>query len=64
MEYIEKIPYTVKFFAVKNTKRETTIHVRVGLNRMKAEFKADIICNEEDWDSENMRIKDTKADNN
>lgn len=64
MEYIETIPYTVKFFAVKNSKGETTIHVRIGLNRMKAEFKADIVCNEEDWDPENMRFTQSKSHNN
>jgi len=64
MEYIETIPYTVKFFAVKNSKGETTIHVRVGLNRLKSEFKADIVCDEDDWDSENMCFKDTKVHNN
>lgn len=64
MEYIESIPYTVKFFAVKNSKGITSIHVRVGLNRKKAEFKADIICNEEDWDLENMRFNESKSHNN
>lgn len=64
MEYIETIPYTVKFFAVKNSKEETTIHVRLGLNRLKAEFKADIICNEEEWDAENMRFNDSIDHNN
>lgn len=64
MEYIETIPYTVKFFAVKNKKGEITIHVRVGLNRNKSEFKADIICDEEDWDSENMRFTLSKSHNN
>jgi site-specific recombinase XerD len=64
MEYIETIPYSVKFFAVKNSKRETTIHVRIGLNRNKAEFKADIVCEEEDWDAENMRFTDSRSHNN
>jgi integrase len=64
MEYIETLPYTVKFFAVKNSKGETTIHVRVGLNRSKSEFKADIVCKEEDWDSEKMQFNSTKAHNN
>lgn len=64
MEYIETIPYSVKFFAVKNSKGETTIHVRIGLNRNKAEFKADIVCEEEDWDAENMKFTDSKSHNN
>lgn len=64
MEYTEKIPYSLKFFAMKNAKGETTIHARIGLKRRKAEFKADIICNEEDWDAENMRFHHNKAHNN
>jgi integrase/recombinase XerD len=64
MEYIETIPYSVKFFAVKNSKGDTTIHVRIGLNRNKAEFKADIVCEEEDWDAENMKFTDSKSHNN
>lgn len=64
MEYIETIPYSVKFFAVKNSKGETTIHVRIGLNRNKAEFKADIVCEKEDWDAENMKFTDSKSHNN
>lgn len=64
MEYTEKIPYSLKFFAMTNTKGETTIHARIGLKRRKAEFKADITCKKEDWDEENMRFHHTKPHNN
>lgn len=63
MEYLENVPYSVKFFASKNKLGKTSIHVRIGLNRKKAEFSAKIKCDGEDWDADLMRFNNNKSYN-
>jgi integrase/recombinase XerD len=60
MEYSEKVPFSLKFFAVP-LKNNLSIRGRITYKRAKAEFSTGIRCENADWDADTGSFNPTKA---
>lgn len=64
MNYIEEVPYSLKFIAEKSrVKDECTIYAQILLNRNKTQFSINIKGVYSDWDKNEMRFNDSKKYN-
>jgi site-specific recombinase XerD len=52
MDYTEKVPYSLSFYALKLKNGELSIYGRILLHRNKSEIATGIRCYPEDWDEE------------
>jgi len=61
MEYSEKVPFSLKFFAIPLKNGILSIRGRISLKRKKAEFSTGLRCDTADWDAETGSFNPTKA---
>lgn len=64
MEYIEKLPYSLKVIGIPVGDTEVSIYIRLILNRQKTEFAIGVKGEIAEWNNEEFRFDNSRSYNN
>lgn len=64
MEYLNDLPYSIKFFGLPIGDDEISIYVRIIMNRLKSEFTISVKGKFNEWEPDRMRFNGARPYNN